>query len=125
MKKITYLMTTALLMNMGYAAYAQINQPLVPAVPTATTTMNGEYVVFPAETGCNVEYYAEDPASAYVYHDGYFWYPSAEATLLSGYEPTYWNGQYWYASRAHPHHAYVEKQNIVYILPVEPKGILE
>ena len=128
MKKITYLMTTALLMNISHAANAQpsnVNQPLVPVVPAAMTALNGTYVTFPADTNCNVEYYAGTEANAYVYYGGYFWYPSTEATLLSGYEPTYWNGQYWYASRVHPHQAYVEKQNIVYLLPVEPKGILE
>lgn len=122
MNKLNLLITGVLLLNMAPEVQAQA--PNLPNVPAGTTMITRTYVAFPETTNCNVEYYGTE-ANSYVYHGGYFWYPNADGTLLDGYEPTYWDGQYWYPSRIHPHHVYVEKQNVLYILPEEPKGFLE
>jgi hypothetical protein len=102
------------------AAQGQVSVPVMPVAPTQQTTV---YVRLPSTP--TVEYYGSVPTNTYVYYGGYFWYPESNAGLLEGYEPLYWNGQYWYASRIHPHQVYVEKRDLVYILPEEPRGILD
>lgn len=128
MKKLALLTTSALILTATNEVSAQTpndNKPLPPAVPGPTVSLKETYVIFPANFNSNIEYYGEENAYPYVYYGGYFWYPKTEATILTGYVPTYWNGYYWYASRVHPHHVYVERQDALYLLPVEPKGILE
>lgn len=98
----------------------QVTVPAAPATPAQQTTV---YIRLPSTP--TVEYYGSVPTSSYIYYSGYFWYPESDAGLLEGYQPIYWNGQYWYASRVHPHHVYVEKRDLVYVLPEEPRGILE
>ncbi len=76
-----------------------------------------EYVAFPAAQGCNVEYYQGATTCPYVCHGGYFWYPHAQATIIPGYTPANWNGNYWYASRMHPHAIYAEGQGVSFVIP--------
>jgi len=128
MKKLSLLITSAFIMNAATEVSTHAsngNQPVVPVVPVATAPLKGTCVTFPTNFNSNIDYYGEENGYPYVYYGGYFWYPKTEATVLNGYTPTYWNGYYWYASRIHPHHVYVEKQDALYLLPLEPKGILE
>ncbi len=128
MEKITLLLASAFIMNSVSIANAQVaneSQLLLPAVPVAAVPLKETYVTFPATSNNNIEYYAGTETYPYVYYSGYFWYPKAEANILTEYTPTYWNGYYWYASRIHPHQVYLEKQNALYLVPMEPTGILE
>jgi hypothetical protein len=75
------------------------------------------YVAFPPAQGCTPQYYGGATTCPYMYHGGYFWYPHAQANMLSGYTPYYANGQYWYASRMHPHMLYIDRQAPSYVWP--------
>lgn len=74
------------------------------------------YVNYPplniaAFSACPCEYYQGNQEYRYIYHEGYYWYPQMNATLLVGYNPHYMLGYYWYPSRLHPHAVYVEMQS--------------
>lgn len=75
------------------------------------------YVAFPPAQGCVVQDYCGTASCPYAYHGGYFWYPHTQANMISGYSPSYWNGNYWYASHHHPHVVYVNRQAASYVLP--------
>lgn len=126
MKITPLLITSALLMNTLNAESTQAsNGAPLPAVPVPAVPLKGTYVTLPTTSDNHIEYYAGIETYPYVYYGGYFWYPKTEATVLTEYTPTYWNGYYWYASRVHPHQVYIEKQDALYLVPMEPKGILE
>jgi len=67
-----------------------------------------------ALTACPCAYYQGNQAFAYVYHEGYYWYPHTRADLLAGYTPHHIRGSYWYPSRVHPHAVYVEGAAIMH-----------
>ena len=125
MKSLYFTVMLLCVMGMVGKGWAQAPTANQNPAPVATAINKENYIIFPAQFTNNIEYYGEVKEYPYVYYNGYFWYPKADATIVEGYTPTYWNGQYWYASRVHPHHVYVEKQNVVYLIPVDPKGILE
>lgn len=89
--------------------------------PHHMAPMQELYITFPPAQGCNLEYYWGTAAYPYVYHGGYFWYPQAQANVLAGYNPAYWNGAYWYASRMHPHMLYIEGQGASYVVPLDTR----
>jgi hypothetical protein len=123
MNKKILLITSALVLCLSSERNVQASKGSQVTVPVAPVQQTTVYVRLP-ETP-TVEYYGSVPTNTYIYHSGYFWYPESNAGLLEGYQPIYWNGQYWYASRVHPHQVYVEKRDLVYVLPEEPKGIFE
>jgi hypothetical protein len=75
------------------------------------------HVAFPPAQGCVVQDYCGTASCPYVNHGGYYWYPQTQATMISGYSPSYWNGNYWYASHHHPHVVYVDGQAVKYVQP--------
>ena len=76
------------------------------------------YVNYPpvnvaAFSACPCEYYQGNQEHAYIYHEGYFWYPHAHAEMLVGYAPHHMHGSYWYPSRMHPHAVYIDQHNMM------------
>ncbi len=95
---------------------------MLETTPVAVPAVEHVYVAFPPvdQTGCATcvpSYYASKPECPYQSHEGYFWYPQAQADVVPGYKPYHHQGLYWYASRQHPHAVYAEKQSLVFVQP--------
>ncbi len=74
----------------------------------------------PRDADGNITYkpdaYFENDGHPYWTWGGYNWYPADKADILPGYEPFFFDGYYWYASKDHPT-VYVEGNNVVYLVP--------
>lgn len=66
-----------------------------------------------AFNACQPEFYQGNQAHAYIWHQGYFWYPHAHGGLLAGYKAHHAHGSYWYPSRVHPHSFYIDQQTMI------------
>ncbi|MBA3813847.1 MAG: hypothetical protein H0X26_05070 [Alphaproteobacteria bacterium] len=80
-----------------HALAVYVNYPLVNA---------------PAFNACQREYYQGNQEHCYIWHEGYFWYPHAQANMLPGYTAHSQHGAYWYPSQAHPHKVYIDRENM-------------
>lgn len=85
-------------MRQGHALAVYVNYPLLNVA---------------AFSECPCEYYEGNQAHPYIWHEGYFWYPHAQADVLLGYTPHHMHGSYWYPSRVHPHTVYIDQQNMM------------
>lgn len=82
----------------GHALAVFVNYPLVNVA---------------AFSACPCEYYQSNKEHAYIWHEGYFWYPHSHAGMLPGYTPHQLHGSFWYPSRLHPHMVYIDRQNMM------------
>lgn len=71
----------------------------------------------PLPPTCTPQCFGGVTSYPYIAHGGYFYYPNAQGTMVAGYNPTYMNGAYWYASRQHPYDVYAERRPVLYVMP--------
>ncbi len=60
--------------------------------------------------------YFENDGHPYWSWGGHYWYPHDRADRLADYEPYFFDGYYWYASKDHPT-VYMSGNDVMYVLP--------
>lgn len=81
----------------GHALAVYVNYPLVNV---------------PVFNACQPEFYQGNKEHAYIWHEGYFWYPHAHGEMIPGYRAHFMHGAYWYPSQLHPHKIYIDKETM-------------